>query len=158
MRGLPACAYRVLHDGTDYRCKAAAGAIVSADDCRACSIPAAVSHQDACLHLIPLRHGGKACYACRWFFSSATESVVDDWRKLCFCSYWFPRGPHERYILDSSRGRRLHYLEVLRGEAPRGTHDAPTPYSGRASQPRKRHVPGRHLLAVWHRVLHWISS
>jgi hypothetical protein len=131
---LPLCAYRTIYDDSAYRCEAAAGAIVSADDYRACSIPAAVSRKDACLYLTPLRHDGKACYACRWFFSSANEPVVDDWRKLCFCSYWFPRGPDERHVMKATTARRVHYLKVLRGDAPRRVTRTMTPVSQSGSR------------------------
>ena len=149
---LPECTYRATHDGTDFRCGAAAQAIVSADDCRACSIPAAVKHKDACLYLTPLRHDGKACYACRWFFSSAREAVVDDWRKLCFCTYWFPRGPDERHVLELTAARQMHYLKVLRGEAPRRTPRVVLAPADRARNPPRRRSLQAWLLTLWHRL------
>lgn len=112
--GLPQCHYRRYLDGVKYRCEAADGDIVCGDDCRACSIPAAIAHKDACLYLIPLRHEGKARYACSWFFKSARKPVVDDWRELCFCAYWFPRGAMEAHVLRRAAPTRSHYLEVLR--------------------------------------------
>lgn len=149
---LPPCAYRRGHDGTTYRCEAAAGAMVTAEDCRNCSIPAAVSHKDACLYLTPLRHEGKACYACRWFFSAAKEPVVEDWRHLCFCSYWFPRGGDEGRVVTLTAARRVHYLKVLRGDAPRRSPRAVLAPADRTAAPPRRSALLSRMLNAWHRV------
>ena len=151
---LPPCAYREPRDGIDYRCEAAGGAIVSAHDCRACSIPEAVGHKDACLYLTPLRHEGEARYACRWFFSAATEPLVDDWRKLCFCSYWFPRGPDERHVMMLTRERRGYYLKVVRGEAPRRVTRASIPSTRAQREPPRRRSPLMWLRMLTHRLRH----
>jgi hypothetical protein len=114
---LRACHYRARHDD-GFRCEAAFG-IVDADNCRACSIPEAVAHHDACLYLVPLRDQGEPRYACKWFFSGASEPVMDDWRKLCFCPYWFPRGCDESFLVEYMADTRARYLRVLHGEEPR---------------------------------------
>ena len=116
--GLPLCHYRDHHGDGSFRCKVALS-VVSAGDCRACSIPEAVAHRDACLYLVPLRHQGEPQYACKWFFSGANEPVVDDWRKLCFCPYWFPRHRNETFLVHYMADTRARYLRVLRGEEPR---------------------------------------
>jgi hypothetical protein len=118
--GLPLCHYRHRHDGTSYRCEAAAGGIVTAEDCRRCAIPEALAHAQACLYLIPLRHDNEARFACPWYFSWAREPAPRDWRELCFCQYWFPRGPDEYFLVEFMSERRARYLSVLRGEEPRG--------------------------------------
>ncbi len=94
---------------------------------------------------------GKACYACRWFFSAATEPVVDDWRHLCFCSYWFPRGGDERRVLEHTAARRVHYLKALSGEAPRRLPRA-LPAPDRAPEPPRRRIFFAKALALWHRL------
>jgi hypothetical protein len=124
--GLPLWHCRGQHDGVYYHCEAAQ-ALVSADDCRACSIPEAVAHRDACLNLVPLRHQGEPRYACRWFFSGANEPTADDWRKLCFCPYWFPRGRNEVFLVQRMANTRGRYLRVLRGEEPRRKPREPLP-------------------------------
>lgn len=134
--GLPRCRFRRRHDEERFRCEAGE-AVVTAGDCRACSIPAAVAHPDACLHLVPLRHQGEPQYACRWFFSFAKEPTVDDWRELCFCPYWFPRGgdSNEALIAGHMADTRAHYLRVLRGEEPCGNPREPLSREYRASEP-----------------------
>lgn len=117
--GLPRCSYRRAHDGERYRCQAADGATVSSADCRACPIPEAVYHSQACLYLVPLRHQNEAHFACRWSFSWAREPTVRDWRDLCFCPYWFPRGHDEPFVVARFADTRSRYLRVLRGEEPR---------------------------------------
>lgn len=116
---LPACPYRGARADDRFDCAAGGGEVVSATDCRACSIPAALAHKDACLYLVPMRHEHGACYACSWFFTSAARPVEDDWRSLCFCPYWFPRPRDEQQIAHVVIPRRVHYLKVLRGETPR---------------------------------------
>jgi hypothetical protein len=111
-----------------------------------------VSHKDACLYLTPLRHEGRSCYACRWFFSSATEPVVADWRSLCFCSYWFPRGDDEQHVLEVTAPRRTYYLKVLRGEAPRSLSRTGVPAGRRISRPPRRRSPLAVLAAIWQRI------
>jgi hypothetical protein len=155
---LPACAYRRAHDGATYCCEAAAGAVVTAGDCRSCSIPAAVSHKDACLYLTPLRHEGKACYACRWFFSAAKEPVVEDWRHLCFCSYWFPRGGDEGRVMTLTATRRVHYLKVLRGEAPRRSPRPVFAPVGRSAEPPRRAALLRKLSIFWPRLARLVDK
>lgn len=115
---LPPCTYRGHAEQGRYACAAAEGGPVTPDDCRACSIPGALAHAHACLYLVPMRHQGECRYACRWFFSFATEPAPSDWHQLCFCPYWFPRPPQEDMIPRLTE-RRAHYLRVLRGEATR---------------------------------------
>jgi hypothetical protein len=122
---LPPCPYRRPRADHGYVCEAGDGVIVSDDDCLICSIPAALAHKDACLYLVPLRQEDKACYACSWFFDSAPRPVENDWRDLCFCPYWFPR-PEEMQLADVVVGRRVHYLQVLRGETTRGRERMPS--------------------------------
>ena len=117
--GLARCPYRQPWSRDLFRCDAGDGVLVSAADCCACPIPDAISHPQVCLYLTPLRNGNEAHFACRWFFFSAREATVRDWRELCFCPYWFPRGPDERLIIARTAPRRTHYLRVLRGEESR---------------------------------------
>jgi hypothetical protein len=149
---LPQCPYRKLIGTARFSCEAAGGATVTVSDCRACSIPAAVGHKDACLYLIPLWHEGRSCFACRWFFSSAVEPVVDDWRRLCFCSYWFPRGNDERHVLKATANRRMHYLEALRRDAPGNVSRMPMPSIDSTAEHSIRATMRAALAAIWRRL------
>lgn len=122
--GLPECPYRGAEAEEGFPCAAQEGRPVTPEDCRRCPIPAALSHPQACLYLVPLRQADEARFVCRWSFSWAREPAPRDWRQLCFCPYWFPRPPDEAMIPDLAE-RRAHYLRVLRGERARNPYPAP---------------------------------
>jgi hypothetical protein len=126
---------------------------VSAGDCRACSIPEAVAHRDACLYLVPLRYQGEPQYACKWIFSAANEPVVDDWRKLCFCPYWFPRHRNETFLVHYMADTRARYLRVLRGEEPR-RRPRKSPYQSDGTSA----APESPLHSWWSELLKQLSS
>ena len=115
---LPPCAYRGSPRDGRFSCAAQPEGPVTPADCKACPIPAAINHHHACLYLVPLRHAGRARFACRWFFDWGNDPAPEDWRTLCFCRYWFPRPPREDLIGDLA-ARRARYLRVFRGAEAR---------------------------------------
>ncbi len=134
MEGWPPCPYR--HQGL---CGAEEDRPVTPEVCRACPIPEALAHPQACLYLVPLRVLGEARFACRFTFSWAREPAVKDWRRLCPCPYWFPRAPEEAWIRDL-REVQDRYRRVLLGLEARWSPPAGKPKPGK---PKERRWPWR---------------
>ena len=124
---LPLCPYRGAEKDGCFPCAAAEGAPVTASDCRTCSIPEAVAHEKACLYLIPIRHEGRSHFVCHCYSTRVTLLAAKDWRRLCFCNYWFPRGPADRELAKRFTEARSQYRPLLRGTKPTGGLPLPEP-------------------------------
>ena len=138
LKPLPACPYRGPEIDGSFPCEAAEGAPVTASDCRSCSIPQAIADQKACLYLIPMRHEGHGLFVCHCYSTRVTLLAAKDWRRLCFCNYWFPRGPADRELATRFAAARNLYRRVLRDQVLKepGGVSATTPPDGKPSSNR----------------------
>lgn len=116
LTALPACPYRGAERDGSFPCEAAEGIPVTPADCRSCAIPEAIVHKKACLYLIPMRHEGQALFVCHCYSTRLTLLAAKDWRRLCFCDYWFPRGPADRELAVRFAAARSQYRRVLRDQ------------------------------------------
>jgi len=142
---LPACPYRSAERDGRFPCAAAEGAPVTGAECRSCPIPEALAHKKACMYLVPLREEGRSIFACRCYSTQLTVLAAKDWRRLCFCNYWFPRGPADRMFAPQFAEARNQYRRVLRDEGSK-------PSRGPAQEaPPEKKQPGNPVL----RWLQW---
>ena len=139
LKPLPPCPYRGPEGSAGFACEAAEGALVTASDCHTCSIPEAVAHKRACLYLVPMRYEGQALFACRCYSTEYSLLAAKDWRHLCFCNYWFPRGPVRRELAVPGLAKvRNEYRRVLHGEVPQRSAANPSPARPDDMHPRSR--------------------
>ncbi len=123
---LPPCPYRSDHSG-GLTCRAAEGSPVTAQDCLTCPIPEGVSHDKACLYLIPIRDEGESRFVCHCYSNRMALLAAKDWRRLCFCNYWFPRGPADRELATRFDEARTRYRPLVSGKTQTHTSDRPMP-------------------------------
>ncbi len=114
---LPSCPYRGPEKDGLFPCAAGDGQPVMPTDCRSCPIPEAVAYKKACLYLIPIRHEGRVVFFCNCYSNKTTLLAAKDWRRLCFCNFWFPRGPADRELAKRFTEARHQYRPLLAGEA-----------------------------------------
>lgn len=114
---LQPCPYRGPENNGRFPCAAAEGAPVTPSDCRSCPIPEAVAHHKACLYLIPIRQEDRAVFVCHCYSTRTTLLSAKDWRRLCFCNFWFPRGPADRELAKRFTEARHQYRPLLAGQA-----------------------------------------
>jgi hypothetical protein len=126
---LEPCPYRGPEHNGNFPCAAAEGAPVTPSDCWSCPIPEAVAHEKACLYLIPIRHEGRAAFVCHCYSTRTTLLAAKDWRRICFCNFWFPRGPADRELRKRFTETRNQYRPLLAGEPskPPGSASVPEP-------------------------------
>ena len=126
---LPPCHYRGSEEDGHFPYGAAEGEPVTPDDCRSCPIPEAVGYKKACLYLIPIRHEGRSLFICHCYSTRMTLLFAKDWRRMCFCNFWFPRGPADRELAKRFTEARNQYRRLLEAEAsmPSGGSSRPEP-------------------------------
>lgn len=146
---LPPCPYRGPDKNGFFPCAAADGEPVIPADCRSCPIPDAVAHEKACLYLIPIRHEDRSLFICHCYSTRMTLLAAKDWRRMCFCNYWFPRGPADRELAKRFTEARRQYRPVLQRETSKPTGGPPL-----AVPPNNPHSNNRFIRWLrWQR--HW---
>ncbi len=132
---LPHCPYRGPEENGTFPCEAAEGAPVTASDCKSCPIPEAITYRQACLYLVPIREYGKTIFACRCFSTRYSLLAAKDWRHICSCHFWFPRG-HRELALPLLAQTRNEYRRILRGQGPKPCDDVSAPARPASMHPK----------------------